>query len=35
LQAELAKKAKAIEDQGKTKLGIEVKKEEDISEWYR
>lgn len=35
LAAEAAKKAKAAEDLGKTKLGIDVKKEEDISEWYR
>lgn len=33
--AELAKKAKAAEDLGKTKLGIDVKKSDDISEWYR
>lgn len=33
--AEAAKKAKSEEETGKTKLGIDVKKEVDISEWYR
>lgn len=33
--AELSKKSKVEDESGKTKLGIDVKKEVDISEWYR